>query len=1044
MLLSNCSSSRELRNERVRQRPTIPGRTACKPPATPLYAINPRVLPPNPQKRTNPQPQTSVPAGFVGSKLERQSKAAPLHGKVSSFSSGKRKYGGVLPKIFKALESEDEGGIERGLALFWDDLSPKEQTVILKEQGSCERLIRVWDFFRAQEDYVPNVIHYNVVLRALGKAQRWDQLRRCWIEMAKDGVIPSNNTYGMLVDVYGKAGLVKEALLWIKHMKMRGVFPDEVTMNTIIRVLKDSGEFDRADKFYKNWCDGRVEFDELELDAMVDSIDGYGASPISYKQFLSTELFKTGGRMRELGTIDEEFSSRKPQLTSTFNTLIDLYGKAGRLQDAADVFGEMLRSGVAIDVITFNTMIFTCGSHGLLSEAEALLDEMEKRGISPDTKTYNIFMSLYADAGKIEAALDCYRKIRKVGLFPDVVTHRAIIHKLCEKNMVDGVVGIVEEMQNYGIQIDEHSLPAIVKIYMDQGMINDAKVLITGVVKDYSLSSRIRVALMDIFADKGLWAEAENIFVMKSDSIGQKKDVQEYNVMIKAYGKARLYEKAVSLHKNMKNQGTWPDECTYNSLIQMLAGGELPEEARGFLNEMQKVGYRPQCRTFSAVIACYARLGQLADAIDVLNEMEKAGVKANEVVYGSLINGFAEIGKAEEALQYFQWMEECHIPANKVVLTSLIKAYSKLGCIEGAKSIYQRMMHMEDGVDVVASNSMINLYADLGMISEAKLIFDGLIEKNLADSVSFATMMFLYKSMGMLDEAIEVAEEMKQAGLLKDCASYNKVMACYATNGQLLECAELLYEMISRKLLPDKGTFKVLYTLLKKGGLPIEAVNQLESSYQEGRPYARQAIISSVYAMVGLSDFARESCEVLLRAEVPLDSFIYNVCIYVDFTLGEVDRALNTYMKMQDDGVGPDLVTYINLVNCYGKAGIVEGVRRIHSQLKFKEIELCESLFRAVSEAYRAANRHELAELVTKEMNLFLDAEQYSESEAETDYSDNYWALVSYLCSYASSIIFKPRGRSLTYSASDIFGASQGCRDKMQGRREPAILCSHS
>ncbi|KAI3522110.1 hypothetical protein L1887_11589 [Cichorium endivia] len=107
-----------------------------------------------------------------------------------------------------------------------------------------------------------------------------------------------------------------------------------------IRVLKDGGEYDRADKFYKDWCVGKVELNDLELDSDSESI-----SLIS---------------------------------SSSYNTLIDLYGKAGRLKDAGDVFAEMLQSGIAMDTITFNTMIFTCGSHENLSEAESLLHKMEE------------------------------------------------------------------------------------------------------------------------------------------------------------------------------------------------------------------------------------------------------------------------------------------------------------------------------------------------------------------------------------------------------------------------------------------------------------------------------------------------------------------------------------------------------------------------------------------------------------------------------------------------------------------------------------------
>ncbi|KAL2553753.1 Pentatricopeptide repeat-containing protein [Forsythia ovata] len=173
--------------------------------------------------------------------------------------------------------------------------------------------------------------------------------------MAKNGVLCTNNTYGMLVDVYGKVGLVKESLLWIKHMKLRGIFPDEVTMNIVVRVLKDAGEYNRAEDF-------------IRIGAM----------------FLLTELFRTGGRnnFSTPGASDVKRSVKKPRLIATYNTLMDLYEKAGQLKDASDVFADMLKSGVMLDTFTFNTMIFICGCHNYLSEAEALLNKMEEWGIS--------------------------------------------------------------------------------------------------------------------------------------------------------------------------------------------------------------------------------------------------------------------------------------------------------------------------------------------------------------------------------------------------------------------------------------------------------------------------------------------------------------------------------------------------------------------------------------------------------------------------------------------------------------------------------------
>ncbi|KAK7334942.1 hypothetical protein VNO80_26711 [Phaseolus coccineus] len=907
----------------------------------------------------------------------------------------KKPYGGALPSLLRSLNAAADVVLALDSLPDAPSLSPKEITVILREQSaSWQRAARAFDWFRSQTWYTHNAIHYNVVLRALGRAQQWDHLRLCWQDMAKNGVLPTNNTYSMLVDVYGKAGLVQEALLWIRHMRVRGFFPDEVTMCTAVKVLKDVGEFDRAHRFYKGWCDGRVELDDLDLNlessfggnGSATSTNGPASMSISFKQFLSTELFKIGGRVSTSSDSNLSNLPQKPRLSTTYNVLIDLYGKAGRLSDAAEVFEEMLKEGVAMDVWTFNTMIFICGSRGDLVEAEALLGMMEEKGVAPDTKTYNIFLSLYAEAGDVNAAVSCYRRVREAGLCPDEVTYRALLGVLCKKNMVQDVEDLIDEMEKDSMGVDEHSLPGIVNMYVCEGHVDKVYELLKKFHKNREMSLKIRAAVMDVFAERGLCEEAENLFYGGRDSAGRKRDVLECNVMIKAYGKAELYDKAVSLFKGMKNHGTWPNESTYNSLIQMLCGGDLVDQAIDLMDEMQELGFRPPCQTFSAIIGCYARLGQVSDAVSVYHEMVRVGVKPNEVVYGSLINGYAEHGSLDEALQYFNMMEESGLSANLVVLTSLLKSYCKNGNLEGAKAIYERMKNMEGGLDLVACNSMIGLFADLGLVSEAKLAFENLREMGRADAVSYATIMYLYKGVGMMDEAIEIAEEMKLSGLLKDCVSFNKVLVCYAANRQFYECGKLVHEMICQKLLPNDGTFKVLFTILKKGGIANEAVAQLESSYQEGKPYARQATFTALYSLVGMHTLALESARTFIESEVELDSSAYNVAIYAYGSAGDINKALNIYMKMRDKHVEPDLATYIFLVGCYGKAGMVEGVKRVYSQLEYGEIESSESLFKAIIDAYNICNRKDLAELVSQEMRFALNSEEHSEVGSEGEY----------------------------------------------------------
>ncbi|MCD7452597.1 hypothetical protein HAX54_017575 [Datura stramonium] len=295
-------------------------------------------------------------------------------------------------------------------------------------------------------------------------------------------------------------------------------------------------------------------------------------------------------------------------------------------------------------------------------------------------------------------------------------------------------------------------------------------------------------AIIDAYADKG--SRSQDVFFGRRDKFIQKKAIVEYNVMIKAYGIAKLYDKAFSLFKGMKSQGTWPDECTYNSLIQMFSGGDLVDQAKELLAEMQGLRFKPSCSTFSALIASLCAWG---------------------------------------------------------------RAYIKL-ISRGAK-LYEQMKKLHGGPDVIASNSMLNLYADLNGL-EAKLIFDHLREKGQADGVTFATLIYAYKNMGMLDEAIEIAEEMKQSGLLRDCVTFNKMGAhlrfylltlkrrVLLGRGKVLDCARVV---LPRRLQVKwlKG-IKRIYGQLKYGLIePNESLyNAIIDGYSAAGRYDLADLVS--------------------------------------------------------------------------------------------------------------------------------------------------------------------------------------------------------
>jgi len=135
-----------------------------------------------------PRPICSIQISRVSSqedfKAPHHTHAQPNHDYVAAAANNnnsrnrvttrRRKYrgGSCIPWILQALQNSDSDNIEDALKPWKHNISPKEQTIILIEQPTWEKALALFKWFHMQEDYKPNVIHYNVILRILGRAKK--------------------------------------------------------------------------------------------------------------------------------------------------------------------------------------------------------------------------------------------------------------------------------------------------------------------------------------------------------------------------------------------------------------------------------------------------------------------------------------------------------------------------------------------------------------------------------------------------------------------------------------------------------------------------------------------------------------------------------------------------------------------------------------------------------------------------------------------------------------------------------------------------------
>lgn len=736
--------------------------------------------------------------------------------KIREYSGKWARYGGCIAAMLEALERIED--LDEALRPWRETLSKKERTIILKEQTYWKRSLEIFEWFQMRGCYEVNVIHYNIMLRSLGKAGIWNEVERLWDEMGRRGITPINSTYGTLIDVYTKGGHREKALNWFVLMQKQGMEPDEVTMGVVVQMYKKAGEFRKAEHFFKKW-----------------SADKYCEE-------------KRGTSATTSGAVDGESQAHICLSSYTYNTLIDTYGKSGQLREASETFAWMLREGIAPTTVTFNTMIHIYGNHGKLGEVASLMQTMDRLGCLPDTRTYNILISLHTRNDNIELAADYFKKMKEAAIEPDLVSYRTLLYAFAIRHMVGEAEELVSEMDDKGFEIDEFTQSALTRMYIEANMLTKSWVWFNRFHVEGNMSSECYSANIDAFGERGHILEAEKVFRCCQEK--NNPSVLEFNVMIKAYGLNKRYNEACQLIDSMEEQhGVVPDKISYNSLIQMLANAELPHIAKSYLGKMQEAIVFNDCIPYCAVISSYVRLNQLEEAVGVFRGMIASNVHPDVVVYGVLINAFADVGNVNEALGYVNAMKEMGLPMNGVIYNSLIKLYTKVSCLKEAEEAYHMLLSSDMGADVYSSNCMIDLYSERYMVEQAEEIFENLRVKGNANEFSYAMMLCMYKKLERIKDAIQVAEKMEELGLLTDLLSYNNVLGLYASDGRFKEAIKTFREMLKSGVQPDDSTLRSLGVLLVKRGVPKQTVHNLEVMWKKDHHNGLKEWTVTLYSM---------------------------------------------------------------------------------------------------------------------------------------------------------------------------------------------------
>ncbi|CAH8252879.1 unnamed protein product [Arabidopsis lyrata] len=545
-----------------------------------------------------------------------------------------------------------------------------------------------WDFatkfFRRMKER--DVVAWNSVLLAYCQNGKHEEAVELVEEMEKEGISPGLVTWNILIGGYNQLGKCDAAMDLMQKMENFGITADVFTWTAMISGLIHNGmRYQALDMFRKMFLAGVVPNAVTIMSAV---------SACSYLKVinLGSEVHSIAVKM---GFIDDVLVG---------NSLVDMYSKCGKLEDARKVFDSVKNK----DVYTWNSMITGYCQAGYCGKAYELFTRMQDANVRPNIITWNTMISGYIKNGDEGEAMDLFQRMEKDGKVQrNTATWNLIIAGYIQNGKKDDALEIFRKMQFSRFMPNSVTilslLPACANL-LGTKMVRE----IHGCVLRRNLDAihAVKNALTDTYAKSGDIGYSKTIFMGM-----ETKDIITWNSLIGGYVLHGSYGPALELFNQMKTQGIKPNRGTLSSII--LAHGLM-----GNVDEGKKVFYSiandyhiiPALEHCSAMVSLYGRSNRLEEALQFIQEMN---IQSETPIWESFLTGCRIHGDIDMAIHAAENLFSLE-PENTVTENIVSQIYAlgaKLGrSLEGKKPRRDNLLKKPLGQSWIEVRNLIHTF----------------------------------------------------------------------------------------------------------------------------------------------------------------------------------------------------------------------------------------------------------------------------------------------------------------------------------------------
>ncbi|PON63658.1 DYW domain containing protein [Parasponia andersonii] len=544
--------------------------------------------------------------------------------------------------------------------------------------------------------------------------------------------------------------------------------------------------------------------------------------------------------------------------------------------------------------------------------------------------------------GLFKYALMFYFKMLGYGTSPDKYTFPPVIKACSGLNNVSLAKQVHERVRLMGLEVDVFVGSSLVKLYAENGCIDDARNLFDKMPQRDSVLWNV---MLNGYVKNGDTKHSVEMFLDMSESDVKPNSVT-YACMLSVCSSEELICFGTQIHGHVVSCGLELDSPVANTLLAMYSKCQRLSDACKLFNLMPQT----DLVTWNGIISGHVQNGFMIEASNCFRDMISARIEPDSITFASFLPSVTEFASLKLGKEIHGYIIRHGVPLDVFLKSALIDLYFKCRNVEMAHKI----LHQSTTVDLIVCTAMISGFVLNGMNTDAMEIFRWLLKAKMRpNSVTLASVLPAFAGMVALKLGKELHGNIIKTGLDRRCYVGSAITDMYAKCGRLDLAHQVFRKMIER----DAVCWNSMITSCSQNGEPEEAIDLFRQMGLEGTKYDCVSISAALSSCANLPalHYGKEIHGFMIRSAFSSDIFsgsalidMYAKCGSLDFARrvfdfmegknevswnsiiaaygnhGQLEESLTLFHEMLEQGILPDHVTFLGIISACGHAGRVD------------------------------------------------------------------------------------------------------------------------